>query len=128
MTLPGIDSILAPTLIILVIVAVMTAIIGLLVFGYFRKMTGRGKDARRIATTGMHGQGRILAVRQTSVMINNQPVVDIDLEVHPANSQPPYRTTVRRVVSLFQIAQFQQGAVLPLKFDPADPSQVVLLV
>jgi hypothetical protein len=92
-----------------------------------RKMSGGGKDAQRIAQTGTPGQARILGVQQTGTYINRNPVVNILLEVHPQTGQP-YQTTVRRIVSMFQIAQFQQGAVVPVRIDPADPTQVVILV
>lgn len=116
------------TIVIIVVVGLLTALILLFTFRYVRKMSGSNKDAQRIAQTGVPGQGRILNVHQTGTYINNNPVADILLEVHPANGQPPYQTSVRRIVSLFQISQFQQGAVLPIKIDPADPTKVVLLV
>ncbi|HYO89219.1 MAG TPA: DUF3592 domain-containing protein [Candidatus Limnocylindrales bacterium] len=119
---------LMTTVIILVVVGILTVAIIFFAMRYVRSMSGGGKDAQRIAANGVAGQGRILGVRQTGTYINNNPVADIMLEIHPANGQPPYQTTVRRTVSLFQISQFQQGSVLPVKFDPADPSQVVLLV
>jgi hypothetical protein len=119
---------LLTTVVILAITAVATILIIVLAMRWVRSVSGGGKDAQRIAASGIDGQGRILGVKQTSMYVNRQPLVDIHLEVHPANGQPPYTTTVRRVVSLFQISQFQQGAVLPLRFDPADPSKVVILV
>lgn len=116
------------TIAIIVVVGILTVAIIFFAMRYARKMAGGGKDAQRIAASGIPGQGRILGVQQTGTYINNNPVADIMLEVHPANGQPPYQTTVRRMVSLFQISQFQQGAVLPIKIDPADPAKVVLLV
>jgi hypothetical protein len=116
------------TIIILVVVGILTVLIIVFAMRYTRRMAGGGKDAQRIAQTGIPGQGRILGVQQTGTYINNNPVADILLEVHPANGQPPYQTKVRRMVSLFQISQFQQGAVLPVKIDATDPTKVVLLV
>lgn len=116
------------TVLILLVVGIFTVLIIFFTMRYVRKMSGGGKDAQRIAQTGVPGQGRILNVQQTGTYINNNPVADILLEVHPSNGQPPYQTSVRRIVSMFQISQFQQGAVLPIKIDPADPSKVVLLV
>jgi len=116
------------TIITLVVVGLLTVVIIFFTLRYVRKMSGGGKDAQRIAQSGIPGQGRILNVQQTGTYINNNPVADILLEVHPSNGQQPYQTNVRRIVSLFQISQFQQGAVLPVKIDPADPTKVVLLV
>lgn len=116
------------TILILAVVGVFTVLIIFLTMRYVRKMNGNNKDAQRIAQTGVPGQARILGVQQTNTRINNNPVVDIFLEVHPSNGQPPYQTKVRRMISMFQISQFQQGAVLPIRIDPADPTNVVLLV
>ncbi len=123
-----IQGTMTTTAIILVVVGILTVGIIFFALRYARNMSGGGKDAQRIAANGVAAQGRILGVRQTGTYINNNPVADIMLEIHPANGQQPYQTTVRRTVSLFQISQFQQGAVLPVKFDPADPSKVVVLV
>jgi hypothetical protein len=130
--MPDISSMISgfatQTILILAVVGVFTVLIIIFTMRYVRKMSGNSKDAQRIAQTGVPGQARILGVQQTNTRINHNPVVDILLEVHPSNGQPPYQTKVRRMVSMFQIAQFQQGAVLPIGIDPTNPTNVVLLV
>jgi hypothetical protein len=121
------QSTLATTGIILLISGIITVLLIIFILRYVRKMSGNNKDAQRIAQTGVPGQARILTVQQTGTYINRNPVVDILVEVHPQTGQP-YQTTVRRLVSMFQISQFQQGAVVPVRIDTADPTKVVILV
>lgn len=120
-------STLATTGIILLISGIFTVVLIVFILRYTRKMSGRSKEAQQIAQTGVPGQARILNVQQTGTYINRNPVVDILVEVHPQTGQP-YQTNVRRLVSMFQISQFQQGAVVPVRIDQTDPTKVVILV
>jgi hypothetical protein len=47
------------------------------------------------------------------------------LEVHPQGGTP-YHAQVRRMISQFQMMQFQVGAVVPVRIDQTDPSKVVI--
>ena len=80
---------------------------------------------RGVLQSGIPAQARIVAVRQTGVMLNHQPQILFDLEVQPPGSAP-YRAQAKAVIPMVNIPQFQPGAEVPVKIHPADPNQVAL--
>jgi hypothetical protein len=105
-----------------IIVTVMSLIFVFRLFGGLQKAA---KEEQRILTTGQPAGGQIINVQQTGTYINNQPQVVISLQVFPPNGQP-YQTSLTKVVSMFQIPQFQVGAQVALRIDPANPMQVAI--
>lgn len=112
---------------IIAISILVSVVIIFFVFRYARRMSGTSGDQQKILLSGVPGQARILAVQPTGTMINYQPVAQIMLEVHPQGGSP-YQAQVKRIVSQFQMMQFQVGAVVPVRIDQADPSKVVIAI
>jgi hypothetical protein len=73
----------------------------------------------------MPAQAKIVGVRQTGVMLNNQPQILFDLEVQPPGSAP-YRAQTKAIIPMVNIPQFQPGVEIPVKIHPTDPTQVVM--
>jgi hypothetical protein len=93
-----------------------------------RNASGGDKATQKLLQTGMPAQARIVQVQQTGMTINDNPVVNILLEVYPQNGQPPFQAWSKKMVSLFQISQYQVGAFIPVRFDPSDPSKVAIAI
>jgi hypothetical protein len=91
-----------------------------------RNASGGDKATRQLLQTGMPAQARIVQVQRTGMTINDNPVVNILLEVYPQNGQPPFQAWAKKTVSLFQISQYQVGAVIPVRFNPADPTKIAI--
>ena len=85
--------------------------------------TGGGEE-RELQRVGVAAQAEILAIGETGLTVNDDPVVSLEVEVRPAD-RPPYRATIKRtLISRLAIPQFQPGKIIPVRFDPRDPSQV----
>ena len=81
-------------------------------------------EARDLQRVGVSAQAEILSIGETGLTVNDNPVITLDVEVRPAD-RPPYRATIKRLlVSRLEVPQFQPGRVIPVRFDPRDPSRV----
>jgi hypothetical protein len=82
-------------------------------------------DAQRLMATGLIGQATVQAVRDTGMTINENPQVEFDLLVS-VDGREAYPVTHRQVVSRLVLANFQAGASIPVRVDPADPTRVLI--
>jgi len=98
--------------------------VGIVIFA--RRMINKTVGPNRgVLQNGMPAQATIVSVRQTGVMLNNQPQILFDLDVHPPGGAP-YRAQAKAVIPIVNIPQFQPGAEAPVKIHPSDPTQVVM--
>ena len=67
----------------------------------------------------------MLKIWETGVRVNDDPVVGFLLEID-ANGMEPYEAETKGLISILWIPQIQPGAVLPVKYDPEDPSRIAL--
>jgi hypothetical protein len=74
---------------------------------------------------GIPARAKIVGLRQTGVMVNYQPQVAFQLEVHPPDGTV-YHAEAKAVVPIVNIPQLQPGVEVPVKIHPTDPSKVVL--
>jgi len=81
--------------------------------------------AAELMTNGRPGTATITALRDTGTTINDNPVVELDLQVNVGGSAP-YALTHRQPISRLHIGSFQPGATLPVHVDPADPAVLVI--
>ena len=85
-----------------------------------------GEDtARQIRAEGLPATAKVLSIWDTGVMLNNNPVVGFLLEVY-AEGLAPWQAETRALISILEIPRIQPGAVLPVMYDPNDPSRVAL--
>ena len=97
--------------------------IGLFLWGW---RWARGyKEAQRLRMSGVPGQATILGMRQTGVYLNEQPQIELNLQVQ-SEMHGPYQVTVREYVPLMLLATLGSGRPLPVKVDPADPQKLVI--
>jgi hypothetical protein len=78
-----------------------------------------------LAATGTDVSAIVLDARQTTQMINLQPVIELDLQIM-ADGRPPYPLTLRQPIPQLYLSKVQAGGALRAKVDPADPSAVYL--
>ncbi len=97
--------------------------IGLLVWG--RKWQRGYAEAQRIRTQGVAGQATIVGMRQTGVYVNEQPQVELRLQVQD-QMYGSRQITVKEYVPLMMLGTLSSGRPLPVKVDPANPSNVVI--
>ncbi len=86
---------------------------------YLRKVTGGNIQGGEVA------QATILRIWDTGTTVNDNPVVGFLLEVH-RQAYPPYQAETKSMIPRLMVAQFQPGAVVPIKLNPQTPSQVAL--
>ena len=76
-----------------------------------------------LAATGAEASATVMAARETSQLINFEPVVELDLTLI-VDGRPPYPVTVSQPVPPLYLAKAQVGGTLRAKVDPLDPSAV----
>ncbi|MBB4665217.1 hypothetical protein [Conexibacter arvalis] len=85
----------------------------------------RQADAQRLMATGLVGQATVEALRDTGMTIDGNPRVEFDLLV-TVDDGDPYPVTHRQAVSPLVIGNFQPGASIPVRVDPADRTRVLI--
>jgi hypothetical protein len=81
--------------------------------------------AQYLMANGRVGTAVIAGVRQTGMYVNENPQVEMDLQVN-VDGIPSYTATHRQVVAQIALPQFQPGATVPVRVDPANPSSVLI--
>jgi hypothetical protein len=90
-------------------------------FIIIRKMNENNqKRAQELASVGIRGEATILSVQDTGMRINDNPRVNMLLDVRLPN-MPSYQIQKTITVSMFQLAQVQVGAVVGVLVDPSAP-------
>jgi len=112
---------------ILVVLAIcggtlLTLVVTVFAIRMVRKAVG---PDRSILESGIPAKAKIVSVRQTGMMVNDQPQVAFQLEVHPP-SGTPYHAETKAIIPIVHIPQFQPGAEVPVNIHPTDSTKVVL--
>ena len=91
----------------------------------FRRKAISVKTARaHLLSTGEHGTATVTAVRDTGVTINEDPGVEITLQIEPDSGGGTFERTLRTIVS--RVAVPRAGDRVRVVFDRSDASRVVL--
>ena len=88
-------------------------------------MQATAQKAQYLMANGQAGTATITQLRQTGTFVNQNPEVEMDLQV-TLNDQQPYAVTHRQVVALVAMAGFQPGATVPVRVDPANPQSLIV--
>lgn len=88
-------------------------------------MAAEAQRANHLATAGVPGTATITALRDTGTSVNDHPVVELDLEVTLPGAAP-YAATCRQTINRLFVGNFQPGATVGVKVDPADRSQLIV--
>ena len=81
--------------------------------------------AQHLNDNGRAGTATITALRQTGTFVNDNPEVEMDLEVS-VDGMTPYLATHRQVVATIAAPRFLPGAIVPVKVDPAEPTSLIV--
>lgn len=77
----------------------------------------------QLATTGTPAQLQVTGARDSGTVVNMQPVVELDLLVHP-DGGVPYPATVRQTVPLACTGRVVPGSMLTGRVDRSTPTSV----
>lgn len=75
--------------------------------------------------TGIAGTARIDGLTDTGTVIDEAPVMELDLTVSIPGREP-YKARHRQLVSHATVGRFQPGAVISVRVSPQDPAQLML--
>ena len=89
------------------------------------QMQADAQKAQHLSVNGRAGLATITSLRQTGTFVNENPEVEMDLQVN-VEGMAPYSATHRQVVAMMAAPQFQPGATVPVKVDPADPTSLIV--
>lgn len=115
---------LSNTTIIVIVIAVLGLILVPVLLSLRRDFVSLSQASALLAT-GEPAQAKILKLRDTGTTLNDNPKVELLLEVYPAD-RAAYQVTTKCYVSRLRISQVQTGAVIAVKIDPQDVTKVAL--
>jgi hypothetical protein len=90
-----------------------------------QEMMAQQTRMMNLAATGADASATIIDARQTTQMINFEPVIELDLHLM-VDGGAPYPRTVSQPVPQLYLAKAQVGGTLKAKVDPTDRSVVFL--
>jgi hypothetical protein len=88
-------------------------------------MQAEAHKAQHLMANGRQGTATITAVRQTGMLVNDNPQIEMDLQIS-LDGTSPYAATHRQVVALIAIPGFQPGATVPVRVDPQDLQSLIV--
>jgi hypothetical protein len=106
-----------------VVVVFLPIIIG--VYLFIRKALGSSVNANKILAEGKLATAEIVSVKDTGVTMNNNPMVELELRVEPAD-EPPFAATAKTFVSRINPTHYAPGGVALVRYLPTDKTQVAV--
>lgn len=104
---------------------VITVVVTAVFVGVFGLAFGPLFRASKLLQTGIPAEAKILKVWDTGTTVNEQPEIELLLEVEP-KSGARYETKTKAVVSRLQAAWYMPGARVGVRVDPKNPNRVVI--
>jgi len=89
------------------------------------EMQGDAQKSRHLSANGRPGTATITAMRRTGTFVDENPEIEMDLQV-TVDGMAPYPATHRQVIATIAAPQFQPGATVPVKVDPAEPTSLIV--
>ncbi len=74
-----------------------------------------GVSNRRIIANGQDAEAKILAINDTGTRINDNPVIEVSLQIQPEN-YPVFVATARQTVSVIHLPSYQPGKFVRVKY------------
>ena len=88
-------------------------------------MRDGAQTTEHLKANGRAGTAVISDIRQTGMWVNENPQVEMDLQV-TVDGIPPYTTTHRQVIEQIAIPRFQPGQTVPVLVDPENPTSLLV--
>ena len=88
-------------------------------------MNADGQKAQHLMANGRQGTATIVSLEQTGMYVNENPQVEMQLDV-AVEGMAPYSATHRQVLAMIAIPQFQPGSSVPVRVDPQDPQSLIV--
>jgi hypothetical protein len=85
----------------------------------------QGAGAMGAYASGIAGNATVNSISDTGTMLNNAPVMELDLTVQVPGREP-YSVKHRQLVALSAIPNFQPGKMFPVHVDQQDPTKIVI--
>jgi hypothetical protein len=74
---------------------------------------------------GLMGTATVTGLTETGTVMNNAPVVELDLEVTVGGGEP-YPVKHRQLIAYSAMANFQPGKSFSVRVDQNDPTKLVI--
>lgn len=87
----------------------------------FYLMRGNRKRTGELIAKGTQGEAAILSLEDTGMRINDNPRVNVLLEIRMPN-YPVYQLKKTVTIPLIRLSQVQVGSVIPVMVDMSDPT------
>jgi hypothetical protein len=108
------------------IITVGTIVYVVLLLGTIFYSISKGARVRaHLAKVGVQGRAQILGVNQTGTRVNNQPMMELILQVEAPGMQP-YRASHREIISMTMMSRIQPGTTVAIIVDPSNPAQLAI--
>jgi len=110
----------------IILLAILCLILFISEFLLNRMTPGFGTE--RILKTGQKAIAKIIHIGEMGdsvITINNQPILNLELEVSDSIRQP-YKVSIDSIIPRVAIPQFQPGAVIAVRIDNKNPKKVVI--
>jgi hypothetical protein len=85
----------------------------------------QGMAGGGLYATGVAGNATVTAINDSGTMVNNAPVMELDLTVTVPGKEP-YPVKHRQLIALAQIPNFQPGKMFPVHVDQSDPTKLTI--
>lgn len=86
----------------------------------------RHREEMRVRTEGLPARAVILGLQDTGNRFNDTPEIVVQLEIH-AEGRPPWRASVRRILSVAEAPAFAPGREMAVRYDPRRPDSIALM-
>jgi hypothetical protein len=80
---------------------------------------------KKLLEEGVAAQATIIKIWDTGITLNDNPQVGMLLEVQPPDKEP-FRVEMKSIISRIALPQIQPGSVVPVRYDPDNPSKITL--
>jgi hypothetical protein len=82
--------------------------------------------AKDLQAAGVAAQAEILSLWDTGITVGSDPVIGLKVRVQPTDGAPYEAIIKKSLISRLDIPRFQPGKIVPVRFDPKDPSRVAI--
>ena len=111
------------------IISPILGIIYLLFIVFFGLIFGlpylRNKKSKKLLESGLRANGKIIEMWDTGVTVNNQPQIEMVIEVTPLNNIP-FKSKIKLVISRLDTSYYQVGVNCVVRYDPNDTKTVAI--